>query len=356
MDGLMRNIITVCLLLVMWMPVCAQQTDEQAKSVNTQEIVLEHVGDSYGWHITQWGDVPLTVPLPIIVYSGHTGWHLFMSSRLDDGKTYDGFLIATEGTYKGKVVERVADDIYVRPLDLSLTKNACALLINCVLLVCIVFGTAHWYKHRSPDSPAPKGFVGAMEMLVTMIYEDVIKSCVGKQYKRFAPYLLTVFFFIFLNNLMGLVPLFPGGANITGNIAVTLILALCTFLAINLFGTKTYWKDIFWPHVPNWMKVPVPLMPLIELFGVFTKPFALMMRLFANILAGHSVILALVSLIFITATMGTAISTGMTVVSVVFGVFMNMLELLVAFIQAYVFTMLSAVFIGFAQAEPEVQK
>lgn len=150
---------------------------------------------------------------------------------------------------------------------------------------------------------------------------------------------------------MGLIPVFPGGANVTGNIAITLILALCTFLVVNFSGTKEYWKDIFWPHVPSWLKVPVPLMPIVELFGVFTKPFALMIRLFANMMAGHSVILALTSLIFVTVSMGPAVNGTMTVVSVLFGIFMNLLELLVAFIQAYVFTMLSAVFIGLAKIE-----
>lgn len=150
---------------------------------------------------------------------------------------------------------------------------------------------------------------------------------------------------------MGLIPIFPGGANVTGNIAITLILALCTFFVVNFSGTREYWKDIFWPNVPSWLKVPVPLMPVVELFGVFTKPFALMIRLFANMMAGHSVILALTSLIFVTVSMGPAINGTMTVVSVLFGIFMNCLELLVAFIQAYVFTMLSAVFIGLARIE-----
>ena len=135
----------------------------------------------------------------------------------------------------------------------------------------------------------------------------------------------------------------------TGNIAVTLVLALCTFLAVNLFATREYWREIFWPDVPMWMKCPVPLMPVIEFFGIFTKPFALTVRLLANIMAGHSVILALVSLIFVTYSLGAAIHGSMTVISVLFCIFMNCLELLVAFIQAYVFTMLSAVFIGMSR-------
>jgi len=183
------------------------------------------------------------------------------------------------------------------------------------------------------------------------IEDDVIRKSVGKDYARFSPYLLTAFFFIFINNLMGLIPVFPFGANVTGNIAVTLVLAVCTMLAVNLFGNREYWKEIFWPHVPMWLKVPLPLMPLIELFGVISKPFALTIRLFANITAGHAVALSLVCMIFATVKMGAAANAGMTAFSVILAVFMSVLELLVAYIQAYVFTMLSAVFIGLARQE-----
>lgn len=192
-----------------------------------------------------------------------------------------------------------------------------------------------------------------IEALVVMINDEVIKGCIGEDYRRYAPYLLTAFFFVLVNNLMGILPIFPGGANVTGNIAITLVLALCTFLFTNIYGTKAYWKDIFWPKVPLWLKVPVPLMPMIELFGIFTKPFALMIRLFANIMAGHAAILSLVAIIFITVKAGPVINGSMTVISVLFGIFMDLLELLVAFIQAYVFTMLSAVFIGLSRIKEE---
>ena len=192
-----------------------------------------------------------------------------------------------------------------------------------------------------------------IEALVVMINDEVIKGCIGEDYRRYAPYLLTAFFFVLVNNLIGILPIFPGGANVTGNIAITLVLALCTFLFTNIYGTKAYWKDIFWPKVPLWLKVPVPLMPMIELFGIFTKPFALMIRLFANIMAGHAAILSLVAIIFITVKAGPVINGSMTVISVLFGIFMDLLELLVAFIQAYVFTMLSAVFIGLSRIKEE---
>ena len=337
------------------MPVYADNTEiggEKGK-VDVQEIVFGHISDSYEWHILTYGDTHVSVPLPIIVYSSNTGWHAFLSSNLAHGQEYEGFYIAETGDYAGKVVEKDAQGNEVRPLDISITKTAFSLMINSLILVLIIVGVSRWYKNRKPSSEAPKGFVGFMEMFVMMIHDDVIVSCVGKEYKRFAPYLLTAFFFIFINNLMGLIPIFPGGGNVTGNIAITLFLALMTFLAVNIFGTKEYWKEIFWPDVPTWLKVPVPFMPVIELFGIFTKPFALTVRLFANIMAGHAIILSLVSIIFITASLGVVLNTSMTIISVLFSVFMSCLEVLVAFIQAYVFTMLSAVFIGLAQVHHE---
>ena len=176
-----------------------------------------------------------------------------------------------------------------------------------------------------------------MEFGVGMLYEELIVPILGKDARRFGPYLLTLFFFILLMNLMGLIVIFPGGANLAGNMSVTLVLAVCTFVVVNFSGRKGYWKDIFWPDVPWWLKVPVPMMPFIEFFGIFTKPFALMIRLFANMLAGHMAMLVLTCLIFISASMGPALNGTLTVASVLFNIFMNALELLVAFIQAYVF-------------------
>ena len=246
----------------------------------------------------------------------------------------------------------MADGTTVRPLDLSITKTVAQIWIVVFVLIAVFLSCARWYNGKDERSEAPGGFVGMMEMFVMTIYDDVIKASFGeKHFKPFAPYLLTVFFFIFTTNLLGLLPIFPGGANVTGNINITLFLALCTMVAINLFGNKEYWKEIFWPEVPTFLKCPIPLMPAIELFGIFTKPFALMIRLFANIFAGHSIILALTSIIFVTASMGVAISTSMSIVSVLFSIFMYCVEILVAFIQAYVFTMLSSVFIGMSRVE-----
>lgn len=328
--------------------------DEETNSpVDVKGIVFGHIGDSYEWHITSWGNTHVTIPLPVIIYSQMSGWHIFPSSKLkESGGTYEGLTIAPKGSpYEGKIIEHDKDGNEIRPWDFSITKIVFALLLNSLLLIIIILSVARWYKKHPKDSEAPGGFVGFMEMFIMMVHDDIIKKSVGPNYQKFAPYLLTAFFFIFLNNLMGLIPIFPGGANVTGNIAITMVLAICTFAAVNLFGSKEYWKDIFWPDVPWWLKVPLPMMPLIEFFGVFTKPFALMIRLFANMMAGHMAMLVLTSLIFISASMGPLLNGTLTVASVFFNIFMNALELLVAFIQAYVFTMLSAVFIGMAQPQ-----
>ena len=332
--------------------------DQEANDVNVKDIVFGHIGDSYEWHITNIGKTVVCIPLPIIVYSANSGWHAFLSSRLEEnGGVYEGFYIASSGSkYEGKIVEQDADGNEIRPWDISITKITLALFINSALLLIIILSVAHWYRKSEQGAYAPGGFIGFMEMFIMMVHDDVIKSCVGPKYKKFAPYLLTAFFFVFINNIMGLIPIFPGGANVTGNIAITMVLALFTFVIVNIFGTKHYWKDIFWPDVPWWLKVPVPMMPFIEFFGIFTKPFALMIRLFANMLSGHMAMLVLTCLIFISASMGPAINSSLTVASVIFNIFMNLLEVLVAFIQAYVFTMLSAVFIGLAQESGNKEK
>ena len=348
--NLLKYILPLIICLMFVLPMTASGHGETGK-VDAKEIVFHHIQDSYEWHITTWGDKHVTISLPIILYSNDTGWHCFSSSHLlhAEGDTYHGFKLATEGDYTGKVVEVKPDGMEMRPFDISITKTVLSLFINCLVVIGVILYTARWYKKKTPESSAPKGFIGFMEMFIMMIEEDVIKSCIGKDYKKYSPYLLTAFFFIFVNNIMGLIPVFPGGGNVTGNIAITMVLALCTFIAVNVFGTKEYWKEILWPEVPTFLKCPIPLMPAIELFGIFTKPFALMIRLFANIFAGHSIILALTSIIFVTASMGAAISTSMSIVSVLFSIFMNCVEVLVAFIQAYVFTMLSAVFIGLSR-------
>lgn len=340
----------ISLLLLLGIPAMLSAQESKATDVDVNELVFGHIGDAYEWHIATFGDTPVSIPLPVIVKSS-TGWHVFCSSELEGGREHEGLYIAEGGAYDGKVVEKNAEGEEVRPFDISITKDVLGLFINSAVLIVIMMACVRWYKKHPVEQGAPRGGVGMMEALILMIYDDVIKGCVGEDYKRYAPYLLTAFFFVLVNNLMGLVPIFPGGANVTGNIAITLVLALCTFLLTNIFGTKEYWKEIFWPDVPTWLKAPVPMMPLIEFFGIFTKPFALMIRLFANIMAGHAAVLSLIAIIFITVKAGPVINGSMTFVAVVFGIFMNALEILVAFIQAYVFTMLSAVFIGLSRVK-----
>lgn len=341
------------LILLFILPVSVKAYATEGLSggdINPKEIIFEHIQDSYWWHITTINDHHISIYLPVIVYSSNNGFHIFSSSRIDHGHSYKGFYLSGKDDYAGKLVALNEAGEEIRPIDLSLTKIAFAIIINSMIMLVIFLSVARWYKKR-PKNAVPGGFVGAVEMFVMNIEDSIIRNSIGKDYARYSPYLLTAFFFIFINNLMGLVPFFPGGANVTGNISVTLVLALCTMIAINLFGNKEYWKEILWPDVPLWMKTPIPLMPVIELFGVISKPFALTIRLFANITAGHAVILALTCLVFITVRMGVAMNMGMTVFSVVLSIFMSFLEILVAYIQAYVFTMLSAVFIGLSRQE-----
>ncbi len=325
----------------------------QEAALDVKEVVLSHIADSYEWHICTVGERHVTVPLPVIVRSAAGKWYCFSSSKLHHGHTYEGFSIAEEGKYAGKIVEQTADGEQLRPIDLSITKTVAGLFVNCTVLLLIVLGVARRYRNDKPDTKSKGGLAGVLEMVIDSVMEGIIIPCVGPNYRKFAPYLLTAFFFIFVNNLMGLIPIFPAGANVTGNISVTLVLAMATFLAVNLFGTRDYWKEIFWPEVPTWLKVPIPIMPAIEFIGLFTKPFSLMIRLFANILAGHAIILILTCIVFATAELGAAVNGSMSAVSVVLSIFMNCLELLVAFLQAFVFTMLSAVFIGAAQHTEE---
>ena len=340
-------------LLFFSLPSSASEKNDNGK-IDVQEIVMGHTSDAHEWHITTINEHHISIPLPVIVMKNNGEWDCFLSSKFSaskDGK-YKGLYIPSEGDNKDKVCEIVNGKEQRVKLDISITKDVVELWIIVALMLFIFIGSARWYKNKKADSPAPKGFVGFVEMFVMMIHDDVIVACIGeKHYRRYAPYLLTAFFFIFISNLVGLIPIFPGGANITGNIAITFLLAVFTFLLINIFGNKEYWLDIFWPKVPVWLKCPVPMMPVIELFGIFTKPFALMVRLFANMFAGHAIVLSLTCVIFISCQLGFAIGAGLSAVSVIMIIFMDCLELLVAFIQAYVFTMLSAIFIGLAHIE-----
>ena len=341
--------ILILLLVVALLPLQTKAAESKESQLNISEIVLEHLSDAYEWHIASYNGKSLSIPLPIIVRSSQTGEWTFCSEKtLPKNYFFDE-------KHHGKIYEKMSDGTTKRPVDLSITKGVLQIWIAVAVLLAIFLPCARWYKRHDDRSEAPGGFVGAMEVLVMTIDDDVVKSSIDEaQYRKFAPYLLTTFFFILVCNLIGLVPVFPGGTNVTGNINITFFLAICTMIAINLWGNKEYWKDIFWPKVPLFLKV-IPLMPVIELFGVFTKPFALMIRLFANMMAGHAVILSFTCVIFLGWSMGVGYGLGLNLFSIVMLLFMNCLELLVAVVQAYVFTLLSAVFIGLAHKEAEAE-
>jgi F-type H+-transporting ATPase subunit a len=327
-------------------------TQEESAGFNPGPFIIEHIGDAYGWHIITVNGHHVSVPLPVIVYSRQSGFHCFLSSKLHHGE-YQGLSIAGEDhPNKGKIVEQLSDGTLAKPLiDISITKNVLSLFVSVIILLWVFISVANRYK-ANPDS-APKGLQSVIEPFIMFIRDTIARPAIGHQYERFMPYLLTVFFFIFINNLMGLIPFFPFGANLTGNIAITLVLALLTFIITLKNSNRHYWVHIVNPAgVPWWLKIPIPLMPLIEFVGVLTKPFTLLIRLFANITAGHIIALSFFSLIFIFGAKNIAVGYGMSVFSVAFTVFMTTLELLVSVLQAYVFTLLSAIYFGGAIAEP----
>jgi F-type H+-transporting ATPase subunit a len=318
---------------------------------NPGKFIFEHIGDSYSWHIFTYKDVDIAIPLPIIVYSKTTGLHIFMSSKFEHGHAaYNGFEIAKEAPYEGKVVERLADGKAVRPFDISITKDVFAIFISLSIMLFVFLNIAGSYKKR--EGMAPNGMQSFFEPIIVFIRDDIAKPSIGDKYEKYMPFLLSIFFFVWINNMMGLIPIFPGGANVTGNISVTLVLAVFTFVITTFSGNKNYWKHIFnSPGVPWWLKFPIPLMPVIEIVGLLTKPFVLMVRLFANITAGHIIALGFFSLIFIFGQMSPVAGYGVSVLSVAFTIFMTMLEFLVALIQAYVFTLLSSLYFGMAIEE-----
>jgi F-type H+-transporting ATPase subunit a len=312
-------------------------TKAEAKKFDPKEVILEHIADSHYWHVIK----DVSFPLPVIVFT-NKGLEVFSSGVFDHGKaTYTG-----KNTYalikdKIKIVDAAgAVDTTTKVYDFSITRNVAAMWMSMLILIVVFFSVAGSYKQRV--GKAPKGLQSFMEPLVMFVRDDVAIPNIGVKHTRYMPLLLTMFFFILISNLLGLVPFFPGGFNLTGNIAVTITLSTITLITVNFSGNKYYWKHIFVPAVPIWL---YPLMWVVELAGIISKPFALMIRLFANITAGHIVVLSLISLIFIFNTL------WMSPVSVVFVVFMDTIELLVAFLQAYIFTMLTALFIGLAVEE-----
>lgn len=340
--------ILTMLLIAAVMPQAASASGNSSEDFDPKEVIFHHLGDGYGW------EVPFShthrIPLPVIVFDNEGSLHLFSSSRISGGEPYTDngveFVLPQEGEYSGKVVQVMSDGSFYRPLDFSITKNVCALFITAILVCLMAFSMVRYYKKKGMK--APRKGAGFFETIFDFIYSGVLKGTLGDKAPKYAGYLMTVFFFIFTMNLLGLIVIFPGGANLTGNVAVTLVLAVCTFLITNIKGNKHYWKEIFWPEVPLWLKFPLPIMPLIELFGTITKPAALCVRLFANMMGGHMIVIVLTLLIFIFAKFGAAILSMTTVVSMAFSLFMLLLDVLISFIQAYVFTMLSTLFISLA--------
>jgi F-type H+-transporting ATPase subunit a len=319
--------------------------DTKEEKFNAGELIIEHITDAHEWHIA--GN--FAIPLPVILYSDK-GLDIFSSSRFEEG--------VVEGKQKYKLFKNeikvvnddgsVNEEATAKLWDLSITKNVASILFVMLLLSWMFISAAKAYARR--PGQAPKGLQSALEPLIIFIRDDVAKSSIGeKHYRRYLPFLLTVFFFIFITNLLGIIPIAPGGANVTGNIAVTLTLATLVFLITTFSAKSNYWRHVFaMPGVP--VGVLVLLTP-IEIFGVFLRPFVLMIRLFANMLAGHIIALSFFSLIFIFAEMNVGLGYGVSVLSIAFTVFMGMLELLVAFLQAYVFTLLAAMYFGSAVEE-----
>ena len=325
---------------------------EKAHAFDPGHMITEHISDAHDWHL--WGHTH--VALPVILYTDK-GFEVFSSNnfRNHDGhgmKDYTG----KYNTYRledeevkvivnGEIDASASSDL----LDVSITKNTLTLFIVSVLMLLIFTSVARAYKKR--PGQAPKGLQSFIEPIIIFVRDDIAKPNIGKKYEKFMPYLLTVFFFIWISNLLGLVPVLPGGANFTGNIAVTLTLALLTFIITTINGNKHYWGHIFaMPGVPAWVLI---ILTPIEILGMFLRPFVLMIRLFANISAGHIIALAFFSLIFIFGKGGESVGAGVGVgiASWLFTVFMMFLELLVAFLQAFVFALLSAVYFGSAVEE-----
>ncbi len=330
-----------------------EPTKQEAGSFDAGKYVVEHVSDAYEWHIVTFRETHVSIPLPVLLYSKNSGFHAFFSSRFHHGHSpYHGFAIAAEEPYEGKIVEvNESGEITGKPYDFSITKTVAGTLFSAILLMVIMVMVAR--TAVSNKGKAPSGLHNLLEPVILFVRDDIARPSIGEEkYERFLPILLTMFFFILTDNMIGLIPIFPFGANITGNISITLVLALFTFAITTFSGNKHYWKEIYNPDVPWWMKFPIPLMPFVEFFGMFTKPFVLMVRLFANMLAGHLIVTVFVSLIFIFGNLfGSAAGWLISPVSVLFSVFILLLDVLVSFIQAFVFTLLSALYFGMATAE-----
>lgn len=323
----------------------ATAAGHEAKEFNVTETILEHIKDDHSWHL--WGHT--SVALPVILYTPK-GVEVFSSAKFMDEHHEP---IVYKGNFDYKIIEGkvkildaagAIDEVATKALwDFSITKNVASLLVSVFIILLVILTAASAYK-KTGVTTAPKGVQSFMEPIVLFVRDELAIPNIGKKkYAKFMPFLLTVFFLILVNNFLGLIPFFPGGANVSGNIAFTMTLAVCVFIVVNLSANKNYWEHIFWMPGMHW-SMKLFLAP-IELIGVFTKPISLMIRLFANITAGHILVLSLICIIFIFKTVYAS------AIAVPFAVFIGMIELLVAFLQAYIFTMLTAMYIGMANEE-----
>lgn len=323
----------------------AAAAGHEAKEFNVTETILEHIKDDHSWHL--WGHT--SIALPVILHTSK-GFEIFSSANLLDEHHEP---IVYKGNFDYKLLEgklkivnaagAIDETANQQLVDISITKNVASLLVSVLVILILILSAAAAYKKTGVQS-APKGLQSLMEVLVLFVRDELAIPNIGKKkYAKFMPFLLTIFFLILTNNILGLVPFFPGGANVSGNIAFTMMLAVCVFIVVNLSANKNYWQHIFWMPGMHW-SMKLFLAP-IELIGVFTKPISLMIRLFANITAGHILVLSLICIIFIFKTVYAS------AIAVPFAVFIGMIELLVAFLQAYIFTMLTSMYIGMANED-----
>jgi len=326
---------------------------------NAAEVIAAHISDAHDWHFLTLGHTHLTLPLPVIIYSKEKGLDMFMSNKFKAAEGteahghnatlyHNGYVLYNGKIFIGESTQHIETDLkgavtnLATVTDISITKNVASMFVGLLVLTLVFISVANAYK-KTGSKIAPKGLQSFMEPLILFVRDDIAKPNLGNKADKFLPYLLTIFFFILINNILGLL---PGAANVTGNIAVTFLLAFLTLIITAINGNKTYWGHIFNPPgVPKWL---FPIMIPVELMGIFTKPFALMIRLFANITAGHIIMLSIIGLIFMFSNNGTEIGTGFGVSlgALPLAIFLYCLELLVVFIQAYIFTMLTALFIG----------
>jgi len=329
---------------------------KQKEGFNASEVIFGHVLNAHEFHFLDIGDHPVTIPLPVILYSPQRGFTTFMSSRFEHGhKTHNGYTLLTghlmhemkldpKKFYPGDIVavtEAGEFDPTVKVYDLSLTRNVVQMLLALIVFVWIMLRIAKRYKSGVGVTSPPKGSQSLLEPVITFVRDEVAKPNLGHKYEKYLPYLLTIFFFILINNIFGLI---PGSANVSGNIAFTGILGIISFIVILFSSNSHYWQHIFNPPgVP--LGVKFILVP-VEFLSVFIKPFALIIRLFANMVAGHIIIICLISLIFIFGQLNPIAGWGASPLSIGFTVFIYLIEVLVAFLQAFIFTMLTAVFVG----------